>query len=85
MNNNLTDYRDPNCLKYDHVVQSDYEEIFWVGIATIGLNAVYFGVKALYIITKLLNVIWVYRPYRFLTPGPGLVADRNKNSMFALI
>jgi hypothetical protein len=21
MNNNLTDYRDPNCLKYDHVVQ----------------------------------------------------------------
>lgn len=49
-------------------LQSDYEEIFWVGIATIGLNAVYFGVKALYIITKLLNVIWVYRPYRFVLP-----------------
>ena len=46
--------------------KSDYEEIFWVGIATIGLNAVYFGVKALYIIAKLLNVIWVYRPYRLV-------------------
>ncbi|CAG5099508.1 Oidioi.mRNA.OKI2018_I69.XSR.g16557.t1.cds [Oikopleura dioica] len=63
LTDNLTDYRDPNCIKYDHVVQSDYEEIFWVGIATIGLNAVYFGSKALHILAKLLEVMWVYRPY----------------------
>ena len=38
MNNNSTDFRDPNCLKYDHVVQVGISFCYGYQLITVGLR-----------------------------------------------